>query len=52
MDLSNLNGLKDGIENLMKNVKAEALTENLPDMDELKEQLGKLEGLKGLFDKK
>lgn len=89
MDLSNLNGLKDGIENLMKNVKAEdvekikdlvkdgvdadklkellkdgvanadelkekaeALTEKLPDMGELKEQLGKLEGLKGLFDKK
>lgn len=90
MDLSNLDGLKDSVENLVKNVKeediekikelvkdgvdtdkikdllkdgienadelkekAEAIADKLPDMGEIKEQLGKLEGLKGLFgDKK
>lgn len=44
MDLSNLDGLKE---------KAEAIADKLPDMGEIKEQLGKLEELKGLFgDKK
>ena len=77
MDLCNLDGLKDSVENLVKNVKeediekikdllkdgienadelkekAEAIADKLPDMGEIKEQLGKLEGLKGLFgDKK
>ena len=77
MDLSNLDGLKDSVENLVKNVKeediekikdllkdgienadelkekAEAIADKLPDMGEIKEQLGKLEELKGLFgDKK
>ena len=76
MDLSNLDGLKDSVENLVKNVKeediekikdllkdgienadelkekAEAIADKLPDMGEIKEQLGKLEGLKGLFDDK
>ena len=77
MDLSNLDGLKDSVENLVKNVKeediekikdllkdgienadelkekAEAIADKLPDMGEIKEQLGKLEGFKGLFgDKK
>ena len=44
MDLCNLDELKE---------KAEAIADKLPDMGEIKEQLGKLEELKGLFgDKK
>lgn len=86
MDLKDLEGLKDGIGDLMKNVKeedidkikelvkdgvdtdklkellkdgvenadelkekVEAIADKLPDMDEIKDTLGKLDGLKGLF---
>lgn len=49
MGLKDLEGLKDNIGDLMKNVKEEDIADKLPDMDEIKDTLGKLDGLKGLF---
>lgn len=55
MDLKDLEGLKDNIGELMKNVKEEdidkikELVKDGVDTDKIKDTLGKLDGLKGLF---
>lgn len=51
VDIEDVKGLiKDGVENADElKEKLEGLTDKLPDMGEIKDQLGKLEGLKNLF---
>lgn len=51
VDIEDVKGLiKDGVENADElKEKLEGLTDKLPDMGEIKDQLEKLEGLKNLF---